>query len=384
MKSTLSYSTQGAASLSDLVGDFVVYRNLVPADPRLPSIQQLRDTLGLPAHQLPRKSEPEYGQVMAQILTRARQLGLPGKTLKRIIFLGDTHLLDVTAFRNLCRAGQWDGWAFIGKDDLQNQMQIQVGDSIFQANRWSALDGFVDHLREQSFPLDEQTVVAIDMDKTAAGARGRNDQPIDDARLEGVRLTMAQLLGAEFDETAFQDIYTTLNQPAYHAFTADNQDYLAYICLMVSAGFVKIANLLEWVRSGGMRFFYQFIAWVDTHQRNLPTASLRSLHTEMYALVQAGDPTPFKAFRHNEYTATVARYDPRPPDGMGMAQLLRTRITLTREVLDFGHLAQMHGALVFALSDKPDEASTPTENQPAQEPLHRLATMVTGSKPPLP
>lgn len=379
MKPTFPYATLGTASLSELVGDFIVYRNLIPADPRLPSIRRLRDTLGLSLHRLPRKPEPEYGHVMAQILAQARQLSMPGKELKRIIFLGDTHLLDATAFRNLCTAGQWDGWAFIGKDDLHNQPQIQIGDAIFQSNRWSALHDFADHLKQQNFPLDEQTVVAIDMDKTAVGARGRNDQPIDNARLEGVRLTMTQLLGAEFDETGFVEIYTTLNQPDYHAFTADNQDYLAYICLVVGANFVKLADLLEEVRSGTMQSFQQFISRVNAHQQNLPTASLRNLHGEIYALVQAGDPTPFKAFRHNEYITTAARYDPSPPGSQDMEQLLRTRITLTHEVLNFGHLAQAHGALVFALSDKPDEASYPIENQPMQDPLHRLATIVTGS-----
>ena len=47
--------------------------------------------------------------------------------------------------------------------------------------------------------LDERTVVVVDIDKTALGAKGRNDQVINEARLEGIFRTMDSVLGDNFD-----------------------------------------------------------------------------------------------------------------------------------------------------------------------------------------
>ena len=53
----MAYAISGLTSLYETLGDFVVYRNLVPADPRLPSFGHLRDHLGLASSSLPRKAE---------------------------------------------------------------------------------------------------------------------------------------------------------------------------------------------------------------------------------------------------------------------------------------------------------------------------------------
>ena len=57
----------GRTSVHELLGDFVVYRNLVPQDERLPSLADVRPLLGLPEGLVPRKSAPEYGQVIATL-----------------------------------------------------------------------------------------------------------------------------------------------------------------------------------------------------------------------------------------------------------------------------------------------------------------------------
>ena len=74
------------------------------------------------------------------------------------------------------RAGGWQGWVFIGKDDLQSPRAVQVEGSFYIANRWSALPDFLSHLENQGVGLDEETALVIDMDKTSIGARGRNDK----------------------------------------------------------------------------------------------------------------------------------------------------------------------------------------------------------------
>jgi hypothetical protein len=385
MTSTMgtSYQIKHTGSLYNIWGNFIVYRNLIPADRRLPSFQDLKGSLFNSEIPLPRKVEPGYGSVVAEILTQARRLELPRALLKRLIFLGDTRLLDGTAFQNLCQAGGWPGWAFIGKDDLKASKAIQVeGDEyigqFFIANRWSALQDFLINLEEQGVGLDEGTVLVIDMDKTSVGARGRNDTPIDEARLEGVRRTVADLLGAEFDESVFRSVYHTLNQPVYHPFTADNQDYLAYICLMLGTPLFEFERVVQEVQGGRLTSFFEFIQRVQDRRVELGSGSLGAIHDQVWANVQANDPTPFKAFRYNEYLCTAGRFGGSADEPI--SKLIAERIVITAEVQEFATELRRRGALVFGLSDKPDEASFPTAEQEKQgmKPLHQLETFVIG------
>jgi hypothetical protein len=285
---------------------------------------------------------------------------------------------DGTAFRNLCAAGDLPGWAFIGADDLSSAPQTEVEASLYLANRWSALPEFLRFLADQDFPLDEATAVVVDVDKTTIGARGRNDKVIDEARVEGVKRTVADLLGARFDEAAFRTAYEELNQTAYHAFTADNQDYLAYICLILGAGLWELEALVGQVADGSMRNFQDFIASVQGRRPELAPTGLTSIHDEVWERVQAGDPTPFKAFRYNEYLTTVARFG--DPPGASPEEVLSQRIVITEEVRAAAAALQQRGCLLFGVSDKPDEASVPSPEQAeaGKRPLHRLVTLAVG------
>jgi hypothetical protein len=334
----------------------------------------------------PRKIEPDYGRVVVDILRHAGALHNPGNAIERLAYLGDTRMLDGQAFENLCAVGGWEGWAFIGQDkpDEPPQMQRAAG-SIAQthfclANRWSLLDRWAGFLEAQGFVLDGHTVVVIDLDKTAAGARGRNDRPIDEARLEGVRRTMVDLLGECFDEQVFRQVYAELNRPAYHPFTADNQDYLAYVCLMLGTPLFTFDALLAELSVGTLQTFAEFIRRMEARRQEFTDPALLAIHDEIWRLFQAGDPTPFKAFRRNEYLATAERY--RPAAGREADSLRGELIALTREVLEFGRMLKERGALIFGLSDKPDEASFPTAEQAAQgwRPLHHLETVVLGTR----
>ncbi len=369
---------KGTASLYEIWGDFIVYRNLIPSDRRLPSFLDLHEDLGLSAHALPRKSEAEYGKVVAAIIRKARQIDLPGAEIRNTIYLGDTHLLDGTAFTNLCAAGRWDGWAFIGKDDYNNPPKVETKGAIYISNRWSALKGFERFLDNLAYPMDERTALIIDMDKTAVGARGRDDKPIDESRLEGVRVTMASLLGKGFDETRFRTIYGELNQPQYHHVTADNQDYLAYVCLVIMAGLFNYEAIIKEIKEGNLKNFNDFITRVHNRREMLPAGGLAALHNEFWRCFQEGDPTPFKTFRRNEYLTTSARF--RPQTTGTLEQTLKESIVITHEVMQFAADLRRRGALIFGLSDKPDEASLPTPEQALQgcQPLHRLKTMVVG------
>jgi hypothetical protein len=374
----MGYRAYGSFALVEFLGQRVVYRNLVPSDGRLPSLADLAPEFGLRGR-VPRKAEGDYGRVVAAMLRAARALTLPGTPIERLLFVGDTELNDGTAFRNICAAGGWPGWCFIGRDALAAAPARRIEGSVYSANRWAALPAFLSYVEDRGFALDERTAVVIDIDKTAIGARGRNDQAINEARVEGVERTVADLLGDDFDQAAFRAAYDELNQAAYYGLTADNQDYLAYICLILGAGLFRLEDVIAAVRKGTLHSFEGYIGEVERRRSELARSGLTSIHDDVWARVCAGDPTPFKAFRYNEYLTTVARFD-KLPDSSPEA-FLQQRIAITQEVRAVALALQGRGALLFGLSDKPDEASVPSaaQAQAGMLPLHELETLAIGA-----
>lgn len=366
--------SHGRASMSDFVEDHMLYRNLVPMDPCLKEFR--------PQGNAPRKHEPAYAQLVAGLLRQARQLSAPGVQIERLVFVGDTRMSDAGAFNNLCQAGNWQGAAFIGaesKEPVRLERDItENGFSIYLGNRWSLLAEFDSRLQALGFPIDEATVIILDMDKTTLGARGRNAGVIDRARLQAVHQTVAGLIGEEFDAAGFQRAYQHLGQASFHPFTADNQDYLAYICLILGSGLYDLEELVERIEAGILQTFEQFIGEVNRVVSRLPSG-LADVHAEIYANVRNGDPTPFKPFRRNEYRTTAALFGCLPDDAP-VENLLSDEIVLTAEVRAVAQAWKSLGALVFGLSDKPDEASVPSPELAAQGwlPLHRLQTHAVG------
>jgi len=372
----------GRSALNQFLQDRIVYRNLNPYDPALPGLEQIRERIGLRAGDIPRKNEADYARVIVQLLENCRTQDRPGARIKRLAFVGDTRLLDGTAYANLCRVSGWAGMAFIGAENNQPEsFQVISGEGggpLALSNRWSALSEFDRYCEQNNHPIDEDTAVVIDMDKTMVGARGRNGQVIDQARMDAVKLTVAGLLGDHFDPAAFQAAYDPLNQPEFHPFTGDNQDYLAYICLMLGSGLFSYAGVAQDVRDGKMATFRQFIAEVDARKGELPD-ELDRIHEEIYANVQAGDPTPFKPFRRNEYRLTVERFG-WLEDSAPIVKMLAEEIVITQEVRQMALTWRGRGALLFGLSDKPDEASLPTPELKREGylPLHQTETHAIG------
>ncbi len=372
----------GLTSVSEFVGDRIVYRNLDAADERLPRLADIRAAVGISGNTIPRKSELDYGRVIVHLLQSARALDAPGTSIKRLIFVGDTHMNDGTAFINICRAGNWPGLAFIGAEKNappQADVTTLEGYPLYLANRWTLLTDFDAFCARQGFPVDAHTAVVLDLDKTTIGARGRNDHVIDAARVTAIKRTVGDVLGATFDAARFQAAYDQLKLAEFHPFTADNQDYLAYICLVIGSGMYERETLVADVRAGRMPDFVSFIRAVEARAADLPD-NLRALHADIYARVQTGDPTPFKAFRYNEYRETVGRMGMLPADA-APEDLLAREICITHEVRELMLRWREQGALLFALSDKPDEASIPSDELRAAgyAPIHRTLTHVVGA-----
>ncbi len=372
----------GRTSVSEFLADRIVYRNLDPYDRSLPRMVQIRQETGLPAGSTPRKNEPEYARVIVYLLQQCLRQDTPRGKIERLVFVGDTRLLDGTAYANLCQAGGWPGLSFIGSEDKQpaafKLAEAEGGHPLYLANRWTALRDFDLFCSAHNLPVEVGTAVVIDLDKTTIGARGRNGQVIDQARLEAVETTVADLLGAAFDPAAFRAVYDPLNQPEFHHFTADNQDYLAYICLILGSGLYSYAGLVGEVHSGRLASFGQFISAVESRKSELPS-QLAQIHREIYQNFQTGDPTPFKTFRRNEYFSTTRRFGCLD-DAAPVERLLQEEIVITQEVREMALEWRKRGALLFGLSDKPDEASLPTPElqQQGHLPLHRTVTHIVG------
>ncbi len=349
----------GRTSLSEFLGDRVVYRKLAPADALIPGLDDLRTELQLAPGVTPRKIEVDYARVIVAMLQSARRLDGIIAPIERLIYLGDTQMLDGTAFTNICQAGGWPGMAFIASENLKEPPALLEQGPFVLSNRWAGLPDFERLCLERGFPIDENTAVVIDLDKTAVGARGRNAGVIDNARVQAVEQTVAEALGASFDPPAFRRIYDHLNQPRYHSFTADNQDYLAYICLVLVGGLFNPEATVSEVDAGQLSSFEQFIARVEQNVAALDPR-LRPIHADILANVQAGDPTPFKSFRRNEYRLTISRFGCLPDDSP-IEALLTGEILITQEVRLAALAWCSQGATLFGLSDKPDEAALPSE-----------------------
>ena len=208
--------------LSDLLDDFVIYRKLEPSDARLRGLEAIHGELGLPAGRIPRKTEPAYAAVTMHLLRQAQSLRGAARPLQRLLYIGDTELNDGAAAANLGRHLALRG--FIGEDRPGEPLKIETRDGMMFANRWTALEEFLRAVQAQGFVLDESLAVILDLDKTAIGARGRNDRPIDQARVDAARDTVHATLGEGLSMEVFRPIYDELHKPVYHPFTTDNQD----------------------------------------------------------------------------------------------------------------------------------------------------------------
>ena len=198
---------------------------------------------------------------------------------------------DGTAARNIGEHLPLRG--FIGADRLQEEEKIKFDGTMMIANRWRLLDEWVKWARKEGIVCDERTAVLMDIDKTFIGTRGRNDKVIDAVRVSAVKQTVEEALGGAFDEARFRSVYDKLAQPEYHPVTADNQDYLAYISLMVMGDVFPAEEFWAELEAGRMTGFLQFVTLCDG-RRDRMEHGLAAAHAEVVANVRQGRPNPLQ------------------------------------------------------------------------------------------
>jgi len=366
------------ASLHDFLGERIIFRDLNPMDTNLARFDDIRTELQLLENRIPRKTSPEYARVIAYLLEMANRNDGKKNTLETIIYIGDTGMNDGRAFHNICSAGGWQGIAMITseKDELTKLgLEKEYRSLLFSNNHWVNLRVLKALAQMKGIEIDERSAILIDVDKTALGARGRNDAVIDGVRIAAAQRTLEDILMGSFSSEEFQRIYHILNQPLFHMFTADNQDFLVYICMIVMCGLFQLDDLCTAAQLHMLSDFHGFIQQVDQRKKELP-AEVRAVHQQVWELVQIGDSTPFKRFRQTEYYDTVQHMG-QLPDDTPIENMLQEEIVITREVMEFALEGRSAGALVFGLSDKPVEACVP--QQPAGlAPLHQIQTHVIG------
>lgn len=375
------YENFGRACLADICDDWVIYRNLEPLDKRVPGLKHAFYDMELRSEQIPRKQDRDYAKAAVWFVNRIQQVRGARAPIQELLFLGDTLFNDGQAFANMIDASGWRGACFIGAERMDQDAAVRIEQEVVQiANRWSLLAPWVATLKEEGFRLDAGTAVIIDIDKTALGAKGRNDKVIDRARLAGIFRTMDAVLGADFDQATFEQHYNELNRARYHLLTADNQDYLAYICMVLNTRIITIDEVIREVDSKSLDSFEQFIRWVDSRMMINTAAgeSLREVHEAVNGSVRVGDPTPFKRFRRQEFISTMEHMG-NMPDSASVQELLENEIAITEEVYQLALWLRARQCQILCLSDKPDEASRPHPHiSPDLAPLHRAQTHRVG------
>ena len=367
----------GAGSISELVGDLVAYRSLRPCDKRLTDFA----VPPLP----PRKIQPEYARIVGELLQSARRLDAPHATLRRLIVVGDSTASDATAWANLCAEWGWTGSAVIV--DEQSEVAESAHQHIDSPDRRQVLLTRWADLREWAHTVaaagvDEETAILLDIDKTLLGARGRNDGVIDHARGRAMHRAVAEALQARFDAQAFEHARHLFNMREFQAFTGDNQDYVAYLALVVAGGLFQPEEMAALIRGGQISDVQGLVQRVELELQDRPTdLAAGAAHRSIAERIRAGDPTPFKAFRQIEYEETLACMG--RSNEMSIDTRLREELVLTGEVVDLARHWKSQGAMLFALSDKPDEAAIPNEElqQAGYLPLHHVRTHIVDSQP---
>lgn len=357
----------GPAALADLLGDFVAYRSLRPVDAR---VQYTPPTI------LPRKIDGAYAPLVVDLLRAARAVEDDG-AISQVIIIGDSVASDGALYTHLRPMLDSVHGVIVDESGMGREVN-ETETGLALATRWELLPRWAANLRARGLVVDSHTAILLDIDKTLLGARGRNAGVIDLARKAAMQGTIREVSGAVWDQSKFAEAHSTFNHARFHPFTGDNQDYVAVLCLIAAHNLIPAVTLARKIEAGVV----PDLRCVLDNVLDMPSVvgQVREILLKIARRVRAGDPTPFKEFREREYTETIARMH--LPADLAMNERLQTELCITGEVWSLAQEWRRQGALLFAVSDKPDEAALPTPALSAQGylPLHRTQTHVVSEQ----
>ncbi len=366
----------GLVSLSEFLDDRFVYRDLQPVDPRYQGYNQCAQQFGLDPAAIPCKTDSVYNKIAVWIVDYMQEQ-VSDEEVEELLVIGDSRITDGSAFQGMTAYAGWAGSCFICIEDRDADAQLvwHPETQMVESNRWHLLADWVRELRRNALQLNAQTAVIVDIDKTALGARGRNDSVIDTARFASLQKALRESL-ADVDFNAFRTLYTTVSREEYMSMTSDNQDYIIYICLMILSGEITLKEVGDMVQANMP--FEQLVRRISTQAGKNLTMQLRQLHDQYQMCAKSGDRTPFKQFRRQEFLDTTLRMGHLPAETT-CEERLQQELCITQEVRELCLWLQARGCLLLSLSDKPKEATIPHKRwHKGLMPLHRTHTHAVG------
>lgn len=317
------------ATLSDMLQNNVVFRELNPLNSSLPNFEKLKTELFLQS--LPRKKDREYARVLYRILKSL-------KDFANIVYIGDTFLSDLTVIKNLKKCANEPVFGVITSEGAP----LPENDDTFVifSDKWANLPTLVED------KISGGSLVIIDLDKTFIGANGRNHLPIDKARTDAI-VALAKNIFEAPNEEDFLKLYQKIHSKEFLAFTADNQDIVSILTLIIYSSVVSFEEFAHFAKTGT---FEEFIDKIDVKE------PLLTYVNEVRSNLKLNMPTLFPTFRKIELEKTIGRMDFLPVDAP-LSELLSEEILITGEVYEVADRALEKGAALFGVSDKPEIAS---------------------------
>lgn len=334
-------------SVADLFGGSIVLRDMKPRGGALASPRPVPGGLAPGGIWPPRKRDDGYASALLGLIGRH---GDPGA----IVYVGDSLLQDGAAIRGLRRAGPPGRvWGFLCRPAEPGAARNEIVDGVFLGHAWSALSAFVEYAQEDGLVLDSNTWVLFDLDCTVYAAKGREEDPLEEARSEAVRTfvrSKVPALGSAPDRV--EGLYREFEQDRYRGLTQDNLDYVVALVLATTCGLADVGAMREAASSGSpaiARVIEEVLSEATSGAgREVPPEAFDALE-EIYLGALEGDPTPCKEVRRHEGLATAARMLPDAAGG--------ERIHLNREVIELLGWVAAAGAQILAVSDRPVEAT---------------------------
>jgi hypothetical protein len=291
----------------------------------------------------PRKRDAEYARAL---LDRIERHGSPDG----IVYVGDSLLQDGAAIRGLRRLGPPGRvWGFVCCPSNGVQRQDGIVDGVFLGSRWSALSAFVEEAQSEGLRFGRETRVLFDLDHTVYAAKGRDEEPLSEARSIAVCDYLKSKVPAEsFEFARAEYLYREFEQDRYHGLTQDNLDYVVALALAVLCGLSDVSAVRKEAReANGIALMLERMLLEASVRAGLEVASEALEEIHLGAL--AGNPTPCKEVRRYECLATATQMLSGADQVGG--------IYLNREVVEMLDRVVLAGATVLAVSDRPVEAT---------------------------